>query len=88
MFFNDAGLFVFLGAPTLRSLRETNGTLLDLPVFNRVCEIPFNFNITQVALETSTSAVCGYFLFLSFICKYLLFSTDKQTNVTSWGTTD
>eukprot|EP01134_Creolimax_fragrantissima_P000837 CFRG0837T1 len=50
--FEQYGLFVFLGTPTAETLYDNHASLLDLPVFNRVCGIPFNyFNVTEVDIE-------------------------------------
>eukprot|EP00124_Ichthyophonus_hoferi_P000374 Ihof_evm13s13 gene=Ihof_evmTU13s13 len=51
--FEEKKLLAFLGTPTIQSLRCAQTSLFDLPVFNRMCEIPFNFRLTKFELDGS-----------------------------------
>eukprot|EP00123_Amoebidium_parasiticum_P018296 comp24161_c0_seq1/m.44053 comp24161_c0_seq1/g.44053 ORF comp24161_c0_seq1/g.44053 comp24161_c0_seq1/m.44053 type:complete len:1046 (-) comp24161_c0_seq1:238-3375(-) len=57
--FEREDLLVFLGCPTLQSLRNTDSSLFDLPIFTRVADIPFNFKLTEVEVDPSTITTQG-----------------------------
>ncbi|KNC69541.1 hypothetical protein SARC_17945, partial [Sphaeroforma arctica JP610] len=52
--FKSYGLFVFLCTPNAETLYAHHSSLLDLPVFNRVCGIPFNsLDLAEVDIDES-----------------------------------
>ena len=47
-------ILVLFAVPSFDSVRHSHTlSLLDIPVFSRVCETPFHFNITELALESA-----------------------------------